>query len=274
LNVLGLLAATQGDYAQAAAHTVRGMAICRQLGDWHGVAEGLNALGDIARRQRDSTRAVAMYEQSLMLAHEHGLRGTEASVLHNLGILALAAGTRSVARKSLTDSLELFRELGDRRGVAECLAGLAAFFCDGGHFEHAARLLGAADSLLTAIQSRITPSNADEYERTFARLRAVGGTGAIDAGRQLAYDVAIDLALAEPPPSRVAPEAGGLSPREVEVAGLVTRGLSNREIAAELVIGDRTVATHIEHILAKLNLKSRVQIAAWGAEKGWLRLTD
>jgi DNA-binding NarL/FixJ family response regulator len=56
-----------------------------------------------------------------------------------------------------------------------------------------------------------------------------------------------------------------LTPREREIAGLVARGLSNREIAAELVIAQRTAETHVEHILSKLGFNRRSQIAAWSA---------
>ncbi|MBV8714358.1 MAG: helix-turn-helix transcriptional regulator [Chloroflexi bacterium] len=54
-----------------------------------------------------------------------------------------------------------------------------------------------------------------------------------------------------------------LSDREWEVAMLVARGLSNRQIATELVVSERTVDTHVSHILRKLTLVSRAQIAAW-----------
>jgi DNA-binding NarL/FixJ family response regulator len=57
-----------------------------------------------------------------------------------------------------------------------------------------------------------------------------------------------------------------LSPREREVAGLVARGLKNREIAAELMIAERTADTHVSNVLSKLGLKTRSQIAVWVAE--------
>jgi len=57
-----------------------------------------------------------------------------------------------------------------------------------------------------------------------------------------------------------------LSPREREVAGLVARGLTNRQIADKLMIGERTVDTHVQGILAKLGFESRTQIAAWAVE--------
>jgi CRP-like cAMP-binding protein len=61
-----------------------------------------------------------------------------------------------------------------------------------------------------------------------------------------------------------------LTPREREVAALIAQGLTNREIAAVLVVTERTAATHVEHILSKLGLRSRAQVAAWTAEQGLL----
>lgn len=57
-----------------------------------------------------------------------------------------------------------------------------------------------------------------------------------------------------------------LSDREWEVAMLVARGLSNRQIAAQLIVSERTVDTHVSHILRKLSLVSRAQIAAWAVQ--------
>ena len=65
--------------------------------------------------------------------------------------------------------------------------------------------------------------------------------------------------------------AGGLTTREREVAILIARGRSNREIAAALVIGERTVQTHIGNIFAKLGCDSRAQVAAWAVEHGLTR---
>jgi DNA-binding CsgD family transcriptional regulator/tetratricopeptide (TPR) repeat protein len=77
-----------------------------------------------------------------------------------------------------------------------------------------------------------------------------------------------------PRPSRIstrraeAARFGGLSVREREVATLIARGLTNREIADELVIGERTIETHASNILNKLGLTSRREIARWAAERG------
>ncbi len=58
-----------------------------------------------------------------------------------------------------------------------------------------------------------------------------------------------------------------LTAREREIAGLLTRGLSNRGIAGELVISPATVARHIANIMEKLGYTSRAQIAVWAAER-------
>ena len=63
-------------------------------------------------------------------------------------------------------------------------------------------------------------------------------------------------------------EFGGLTAREREVAALIARGESNREIAETLVISERTVESHVTNILIKLGFPSRARIAAWATEKG------
>ncbi|MFD4371856.1 response regulator transcription factor [Streptomyces sp. NPDC058486] len=71
-----------------------------------------------------------------------------------------------------------------------------------------------------------------------------------------------------PPPTPPTRRPGGLSPRELEVLAELTAGRTNRQIAERLYITPRTVGTHIEHILAKLDLPNRAaaaaQAAAWG----------
>jgi DNA-binding CsgD family transcriptional regulator len=57
-----------------------------------------------------------------------------------------------------------------------------------------------------------------------------------------------------------------LSPREAEIAGLIAGGASNRQIADRLVLSERTVETHVQHVLEKLDFQSRSQVAAWAVE--------
>src|SRR5262249_45377894 len=72
-----------------------------------------------------------------------------------------------------------------------------------------------------------------------------------------------------PTPRRGARDAfDGLTGREREIAALIAQGRINREIAEALIVGERTVETHISNILGKLGFTSRRQIAAWAVEKG------
>jgi DNA-binding NarL/FixJ family response regulator len=65
-----------------------------------------------------------------------------------------------------------------------------------------------------------------------------------------------------------------LTAREQEVAALVARGLANRAIADTLVVGERTVETHVGNILGKLGFHSRTELAAWAIESGLMRAAE
>jgi DNA-binding NarL/FixJ family response regulator len=64
---------------------------------------------------------------------------------------------------------------------------------------------------------------------------------------------------------------GGLTPRELEVLGLVRKGLRNAEIAAQLVLSERTIDTHVRAILRKLGVRTRTQASAEAARLGLAR---
>jgi non-specific serine/threonine protein kinase len=80
-----------------------------------------------------------------------------------------------------------------------------------------------------------------------------------DEADQSEATIAQDLSTRDEP-------MGNLTHREGEVAVLVARGLSNRQISRELGISERTAGNHIAKILKKLGLRSRTQIASWASE--------
>ena len=78
------------------------------------------------------------------------------------------------------------------------------------------------------------------------------------------------VSAVSPAPAR---RSGALTRREREVAALIARGLTNREIAEELIISEMTADSHVSHILRKLGFRSRAQVARWAVEHG-LRQPD
>ena len=107
-----------------------------------------------------------------------------------------------------------------------------------------------------------------------ARTKAGRAAGRLLAeGRKLSPEEAVGLVLANEPDdaSRLGPRRGSssaLTRREAEVAALVARGLTNRDIAAQLFLSVRTVEVHVNHVLTKLGFRTRTQLAAWALEEG------
>jgi DNA-binding CsgD family transcriptional regulator/tetratricopeptide (TPR) repeat protein len=128
---------------------------------------------------------------------------------------------------------------------------LAARMCDPSGAP--AYLAEALHHQAIALAARATPGDRERARRLAGEsdrlVRALGMTAF----------TAVSAALV----CRLGPGDGGLSAREVEVAALVADGLTNREIAARLVISERTAGNHVAHILTKLGFTSRSQIAAW-----------
>jgi DNA-binding NarL/FixJ family response regulator len=80
-----------------------------------------------------------------------------------------------------------------------------------------------------------------------------------------------DFCRRPPPATGVPAAAQALTERELEVARAVARGLSNAEIARELYLGETTVKSHVANVLAKLDLRDRVQIVVFAYESGLIR---
>jgi DNA-binding CsgD family transcriptional regulator len=277
LGDLGLVAYHEGADATADRILRESLALYREHGLKDRVAGALNLLGDLAQLAGDHEQATARYQESLALWEE--LRGTPgiASALHKLGQVSRSTGDLAAATARLAESLALQRELGNRQGIAECLAALAGTAAAAGHPERAARLFAASSALLEAIGVPLAPVDQAAFTRDLDASRRRLGAAAWDRawaeGLALSADEAIALVLTDDdaPPADAGRRGAGsdrLSPREREVSRLIAQGLTNRQIARALSISEKTVGSHVDHIMTKLDLRSRTRIAVWATQHG------
>jgi DNA-binding NarL/FixJ family response regulator len=103
-------------------------------------------------------------------------------------------------------------------------------------------------------------------EDLIAAVRVVAGGDALIA--PTVTKRLIEHFIRTAPPATPPAELSDLTPREVEVLTLIARGLSNGEIAADLVLSEATVKTHVKHVLAKLGVRDRVQAVVFAYEAG------
>ena len=256
-------------------------AIYRDLGDRSGEAKVLNISGELARLRGDYEQAATRYQESLALYRDIEHQGGVAMLHHNLGYVAQHHLEYAQAVQLFSEGLSLYRAMGNTRLLAVCLAALAAVAMIG-QPEQAARLFAAAEAHLERIGAAMERADRLEHERNVAAVRASLGEqtfhGAWSEGRAMTLEQAlasIEAAIRQHAPGQsTAPRAEPsvhaeeLTPREREVAMLVARGLTNRQIAARLVIAERTVDKHVGNILGKLGFASRAQVAAWTVEQG------
>jgi predicted ATPase/DNA-binding CsgD family transcriptional regulator len=238
----------------------------------------LNALGQAVGLAGDHRRAAACLRDLLAITESRGERHLRAYALWTRAVSDWHQGKPHDVGTLLEKSLRLIQVPGstDPFGTARCIEVMAWVAAGRQRYRRAATLLGAADALWTRIGIPWATLGhlVDHHEACEQRARAALGDAAFgDAfarGQALAYDDAIAYALDERSrPGTPAPpaEPASLTRRERQVADLVAQGLSNREVSAKLVISQRTVESHVEHILTKLGLANRTQIAAWKAAR-------
>jgi predicted ATPase/DNA-binding CsgD family transcriptional regulator len=285
---LGAVELHQGDRTRAAAFFEEGLARARTLGDKGLASSALLDLGVVARLEGDLERSEGLLTEGLALSRDVSDKWRMALSLHSLGLVAFRRDDHRRAAALYAESLALASQLRDRWIADDCLNGLASVACARGHYTEAARMLGAADGLRETLGYRPLADVQSDHDRCIATARVGLGTAGFDAawneGRTMALEQVIADALATGDrvaaraPSAVkvtaGERAGLLTPREREVAALIAQGKTNREIGVILVIAERTADTHVQHILNKLGLESRAQIAGWAVAHGIHTLTS
>jgi predicted ATPase/DNA-binding CsgD family transcriptional regulator len=191
------------------------------------------------------------------------------------GLLNLLAGKPGEAGADLAEAIRVKRLFHDTFGLALAIDILAWVKAAEGDGDRAAALFGGAAALWEELGILLFGSvHLNEHHERFKQMarEQLGETqfqAAFDRGRALSPDAVFALALGEPPTVSAAArkQSTVLTKREREVAGLVAEGLTNRDIAARLVLSPRTVEGHVEKALTKLGFTTRTQIANWIAQQ-------
>jgi predicted ATPase/DNA-binding CsgD family transcriptional regulator len=229
---LGWIAITGADYAQAQRSLAENLRLNQICGQRLGIARGLEACAVLAAAQQQPERAARLAGAACQLRESLG---------HGTGIGPRIEQVLDFARGQLgTSAAALFAE--GRELATEEAIGFAL-----GAGQSAPGPAGAAEPAWTDPSRTARPDsalNGSALNRSALNGSALGSAAGGGAGHRA------------PSP---------LTPREHEIVLLIAQGLSNREIADELVISPATAARHVANILAKLGFTSRTQVAAWAS---------
>ena len=241
------------------------LALAKRREDRWSMAQALCQLGEVASAKEEYHRAAELLEQSLSLWQATGaLRGPHFALLE-LGRVALARGDTERARRLIGESLRICRNASNPRQVALCLHALASVAAVTGEPTRASTLFGAAAALGERVAIPLPVGGNTLYARGRAAVIKSIGTEAFvrhwDHGWALSEEQAV--AVAE---EIVATTGDGQTTRELEarltarqadVLRLVAEGKTDRQIAAELILSEKTVGRHMENIFDRLGVSSR-----------------
>ena len=243
---LAWLAAAEGDHERARELCLLVLERWSRSEDHHYAVWGLRWAAEWFARSGLLADARACAEALSGIAASAGHPDALAALAHALGETALAEGDGETAAQQLSRAVELHEDLDIP-------------------FERAQILVRSGVAFAAAGDRETAPEHLAEAHRVARKL------GAAPLAAEAAGEI---VALGEPLERHVGKRAaadhenGGLSRRELEVMQLVAAGLTNREIAARLVLSTRTVDMHVRSILNKLRCRTRTEAAARAAALG------
>jgi predicted ATPase/DNA-binding CsgD family transcriptional regulator len=249
------------------------------LGDQFGLLWLDLELGGVPAFSGEPVLAIARLEQGLRRAAGSGEVWVTSYLHQFMGFALFQLDEQQASVAELCQALTMKYQLGDVYGMAYALEMVAWLAVRQRRYERSAWLLGASAGLWE--KPGATTIDANPFMREPHRAAVEPSRKALGADRytalyQAGYDYPLDQLIplvtgdADQFP-QASPEAGLpngdsaglLTTREREIAVLVAKGMSHREIAERLVISKRTVDAHVEHIYTKLGISSRVQLVNW-----------
>jgi ATP/maltotriose-dependent transcriptional regulator MalT len=287
---LGSFLIWQGDLAHARKHLEAGLRIARDVGDKRSIAYALQTLAGLTRHQGDAIAVRRLAEEGLELARELHDKRAIARAQHVLALIAVEQGDAALAHALLDEAHALLQEVGDQLLLVWGLGHRALVAIAQGQVRWAAQLLGASEAFADAIGLLARPTEtanaANPIRNTLATIRARLGEAAFAAAWEEGRAMTPEQALAAHPEPKdqerattndlqpVEQVAGasstaralpvnvtnlaGLTARELEVLRLVATGLTDAQVAEQLVVSRRTVNFHLSSIYSKLGVNSRL----------------
>ena len=242
-----------------------------RFGNLPDLSMALASIGGVELQRGNIDAARPWVQQALEVAVEaeddYGAVGAQ----YTFGWLEFLSGDTEAARRRFIAALDRVAE-SDSLSVAQQVEGIAVVGMAADP-RRAVTLFGAASKLREEVETPVQLPWSIWLEPAMAEARAALpqriADRAWESGRAMSSAQLLALAREAPgwPRSgKTAISAGGLSKRELEVARLVASGMTSRAIAERLFLSERTVESHLEHILTKLGFSSRAQVAGWVAE--------
>lgn len=245
----------------------------RRSNDKFFTQEILSVLGEIARLEGQFEKAVACYEESLAIERKLGQRDNVMLDEENLAFAFSHLGRYDEARILFRKNLELALKSDHLEiDITYCLLGLAGLAVTEGKARVAAKVLGSIDALKETIL--FFPADRDEYERMLAAIQAQlpekQFKQLFKEGQALSLADAAQLVQSQgiKEKGRDVERLNQLTKREIEILRLVAQGLSDAQVAEQLVLSPRTVNAHLTSIYNKLGVNSRVAATRFAIEKG------
>jgi DNA-binding CsgD family transcriptional regulator/tetratricopeptide (TPR) repeat protein len=285
LEYLGRVMIELEDYALADAKLEESLGIATQLGYMDGVAFALGLQGYVALRQGDVARARGLIEESLARHQERGQQSGIAEAQLLLGKVYRAEENYTAARTLYEECFTLGKTLDEHDTWISSLEGLAAVSLVQGQAARAVLLWSVAARERQVV--RIAMSRLDRLEFEQAEIAArqqLGGqvfAALWEQGQSMTPDEAM-LASEQDTPAKlkttlVHPPTEGksfsaltypdnLTAREVEVLRLIVQGLTDAQIAEQLIISVRTVNTHLTSIYRKIQVTTRAAATRYALE--------
>lgn len=249
-----------------------------------GIATAQTNLGNLYWSMGKLDEARKINEAALRLYETVGDQRGLAWSYTNVGRLSAELSQPAHAAASLVRAMDLYELLADRNGIAEALEGFALIAVGVHEHERAAQLLGAAERIRTEIAHPVPKQDQVTLDRIIAMATNTLGKDAFErarmAGHSMTDDDAVRNAVEIQVPQDADPQVDvnapaivnlGVTDRELQVLQKLGSGDTDKEIAERLYISPRTVQSHVQNLLNKLDVTSRSAAVAKAFRIGLLR---